>query len=290
VTHSRYWDSILASILTVPFGVGAQWWKHTHNVHHVVTNSLEFDPDIQHLPIIAVTEKYFDNITSLFHNRILPFDAFGKFFVSIQHFLYYPLMGFSRWNLYVQSFLLHIKSKDEIPFQKLDLFSLILFWTWYIALLAQLPSFSRIIIYMFCSHFFGPGLLAIQITISHFAMPVYEDVTSEDKEYKFLETQFEHSMDVDCHPWLDWLHGGLQFQAVHHLFPRIPRHNLRYVRDNIVVPFAKKWNFKYNINNFKNSNLLVLDTLSGAAEKARRFPPENLAAVFQEARGHNKRI
>jgi len=116
-------------------------------------------------------------------------------------------------------------------------------------------------------------------------MPVYEDVTSEDKEYKFLETQFEHSMDVDCDPWLDWLHGGLQFQAVHHLLPRIPRHNLRFVRDNYVVPFAKKWNFKYNIHNFYDSNRLVLETLSGAAEKARGFPPNNLAAVFQEARG-----
>jgi delta8-fatty-acid desaturase len=283
VTHSRYWDSMLSCLLAVFKGVGAQWWKHTHNVHHVVTNSLEFDPDIQHLPVIAVTEKYFENVKSLFHNKILAFDAFGKFFVSFQHYLYYPWMGFSRWNLYAQSFMLHFHSKDPIPFKTLDFVSLVLFWTWYLALLSQLSSYPRIFIYMLCSHIFGPGLLAIQITISHFAMPVYEDIESS-KEYKFLETQFEHSMDVDCSPWLDWLHGGLQFQAVHHLLPRVPRHNLRHVRDKYVVPFAKKWNFKYNINTFWRSNLLVLETLSGAAEKARKFPPENLAAVWKTDR------
>jgi len=251
------------------------WWKYTHNIHHVATNSLEYDPDIQHLPIIAITEKYFNNIKSMFHNKILPFDAFGKFFVPMQHHLYYPIMGVSRFNLYAQSILLHFRD-EVIPFRVLDLLSIIFYWSWHIALLSQLSSFSRVFIYVFFSHFFGPGLLAIQITISHFAMPVYEDIADENKDYKFLEIQFEHSMDVDCHPWLDWLHGGLQFQAVHHLLPRIPRHNLRIVRDQYIMPFAEKWNFKYNSHSFYKSNLLVLETLSGAAQKARNFPRENL--------------
>lgn len=61
-------------------------------------------------------------------------------------------------------------------------------------------------------------------------MPVYEETSTEKKDYNFLRVQTEHSMDVDCSWYMDWFHGGLQFQVVHHLFPRIPRHNLRYVR------------------------------------------------------------
>ena len=45
----------------------------------------------------------------------------------------------------------------------------------------------------------------------------------------FLVTQLKGSLDVDCPPWMDWFHGGLQFQVEHHLWPKIPRHNLRTV-------------------------------------------------------------
>lgn len=34
-------------------------------------------------------------------------------------------------------------------------------------------------------------------------------------------------MNWSCPEWMDWFHGGLQFQIEHHLFPRMPRHNLR---------------------------------------------------------------
>ena len=36
-------------------------------------------------------------------------------------------------------------------------------------------------------------------------------------------------MDIACPPYLDFLHGGLNFQTPHHLFPRIPRFRFRAV-------------------------------------------------------------
>lgn len=38
-------------------------------------------------------------------------------------------------------------------------------------------------------------------------------------------------MNIDCPKYMDWFHGGLQFQVEHHLWPRLPRHNLRRARD-----------------------------------------------------------
>ena len=35
---------------------------------------------------------------------------------------------------------------------------------------------------------------------------------------------------VDTEPLLDFTHIGLQFQVEHHLYPRLPRHNLRLAR------------------------------------------------------------
>lgn len=34
-------------------------------------------------------------------------------------------------------------------------------------------------------------------------------------------------MDVVCSEDIEFVHGGLHLQVTHHLFPRMPRHNLR---------------------------------------------------------------
>eukprot|EP01130_Rhizamoeba_saxonica_P012620 TRINITY_DN5350_c0_g1_i1.p1 TRINITY_DN5350_c0_g1~~TRINITY_DN5350_c0_g1_i1.p1 ORF type:complete len:449 (+),score=59.93 TRINITY_DN5350_c0_g1_i1:422-1768(+) len=279
VTHQRDTDTIIAACLASFVGIGSQWWKRTHNVHHVVTNSLEFDPDIQHLPFLAVTEKYFKKFYSKYHERNFAFDVISRFFVSKQHYLYYFIMMVSRVNLYLQSIILHVRARDWIPFRTLDLSSLLVFWSWHIALIAYLPNWQHRVAYVAISTAIN-GLLAVQITISHFAMPVYEDVDEPTYEYDWVKTQFEHSMDVDCPVWLDWLHGGLQFQLVHHLFPLLPRHVLREVRDLYVLPYAKKWDFKYVSYDFIEANKVVIRTLNQAADAASNIPSEELNSVF----------
>jgi len=265
-THRRFYDNLISTVLGSIVGISCQWWKHTHNVHHIVTNSVEFDPDIQHLPVFAVTEKYFKSVYSIFHGRVLAFDFVAKFFVKYQHLSYYPIMSVSRVNLYLQGIILHLKSKDKIPSRYIDLLSIFIFFTWYSYILYLLPTIERRILYFLISHIIT-GLLSVQITISHFAMPTYEDCVNEDFKYNFPKTQMEHSMDVDCPWWLDWLHGGLQFQVVHHLFPRIPRHNLRFIRDTYLIPFTKRWGLKYEICSFYEANLRVLKTLKDTSLK-----------------------
>jgi cytochrome b involved in lipid metabolism len=60
-TAAKDWFAGL--LVTAFFGVSVQWWKRSHNVHHVVTNSLEHDPDIQHLPVFSVSEKAFKGVS-----------------------------------------------------------------------------------------------------------------------------------------------------------------------------------------------------------------------------------
>ena len=50
----------------------------------VVTNHVEHDPDIQHVPFFAISNKFFGNIYSTYKQRILLFDAASRFFVSMQ--------------------------------------------------------------------------------------------------------------------------------------------------------------------------------------------------------------
>ena len=69
---------------------------------------------------------------------------------------------------------------------------------------------------------------------------------------------------------MDWFHGGLQFQAVHHLLPRVPRHNLRALRDEVVKPFCEKWGLEYKEKGFVECNMMVIKTLR---ETAGRISP-----------------
>ena len=105
-------------------GMSVTWWKHTHETHHVTTNVISYDPDIQHLPVFAVSNKMFKNVIgkgagvfSYYWNRFMPFDSASKFLVSYQHILYLPVMSIARINLHIQSLiftLTHPKAKPVI--------------------------------------------------------------------------------------------------------------------------------------------------------------------------------
>lgn len=77
-------------------------------------------------------------------------------------------------------------------------------------------------------------------------------------------------MDVDCPQWLDFFHGGLQFQAIHHLYPRIPRHNLRQTQ-RLVQEFCNEVDIPYALYGFVDGNKQVIGKLADVARQAAIF-------------------
>lgn len=114
--------------------------------------------------------------------------------------------------------------------------------------------------------------LHVQITLSHFAMSTSDMGVHESFPQKMLRT----TMDVDCPPWLDFFHGGLQFQAIHHLFPRIPRHNLRRTQE-LVKEFCREVDIPYAIYTFADGNKEVISRLGEIAKQAK---------IMEECRKH----
>lgn len=104
----------------------------------------------------------------------------------------------------------------------------------------------------------------VQITLSHFAMSTADLGVAESFPQRMLRT----TMDVDCPAWLDFFHGGLQFQAVHHLFPRIPRHNLRKCQ-KMVMEFCEDVGIPYALYGFQEGNEMVIGHLGEVAKQAR---------------------
>src|SRR6185436_15902053 len=100
ITHHFHVDSVIG-IFIADFcgGLSLGWWKRSHNVHHIITNSPEHDPDIEHLPFFAISHRFLKSLYSTYHNKVMAFDAFAQFFVPYQQYLYYIVLLFGRFNL-----------------------------------------------------------------------------------------------------------------------------------------------------------------------------------------------
>jgi len=199
-------------------------------------------------------------------------DALARWLVSYQHWLYYPAMFCARVNLYVQSYKL-LLSNEYTQHRSLELAMLICFALWQIALLFCLPSWPERLCHFVLSHGLA-GVLHVQITVSHFAEDCYHGQAYNNESDEWFRMQLRGTMNVDCPTWLDWFHGGLQFQIEHHLFPRMPRHNLRECR-TFVKALCQKHGIAYNELTFFRGNLKVLRKMRATAHIARRLTSGN---------------
>jgi len=79
ISHTRQTDLRTGILIgNTTGGISLAWWKRSHNVHHVVCNSIENDPDNQHLPIFAVDKKYFGKFFSSYHQKYFTTDAIAR--------------------------------------------------------------------------------------------------------------------------------------------------------------------------------------------------------------------
>jgi delta8-fatty-acid desaturase len=270
VSHVRkndlWWGIVIGNTTG---GISLGWWKRSHNVHHVVCNSIENDPDIQHMPIFAVSPDMFGKFWSTYHEKIVVTDDIARLLVSVQHYLYYPVMCVARFNLYVQSYLL-LFSREKVDHKALEIGTLAIFTTWFTAMVCLcLGSWQERVAYLLLSHGIA-GLLHVQITLSHFAEDTYHGNAYNDDTDEWFRMQCKTTLNVDCPEYMDWFHGGLQFQIEHHLYPRLPRHNLRECR-KLVKQLCKKHDVEYKELSFVDGNKRVFRCLKAAAYEARNL-------------------
>lgn len=254
-------------------GISIAWWKWTHNAHHIACNSLDHDPDLQHIPVFAVSTKLFKSITSCFYGRKMEFDPVARFLVGYQHFTFYPVMMVGRINLFIQTFLL-LFTRKGVPHRALNILGLAVFWTWFPLLVSCLPNWTERAMFVLAS-FAVTSLQHIQFCLNHFSADVY---LGHPNGNDWFEKQTGGTIDIACSSWMDWFYGGLQFQLEHHLFPRLPRCQLRKVSP-IVQDLCKKHNLPYRSLSFLEANLSTIRTLRIAAQQARDLTcpvPKNL--------------
>jgi delta8-fatty-acid desaturase len=269
ITHNYQIDNLFGMLIANWFGgLSLGWWKRNHNVHHLITNDPVHDPDIQHLPFFAVSVRLFENVYSTYYDKILDVDQVAKWMLPIQNYTYYPILCFGRFNLYRLSWM-HLIMGDGPRqgkaawfryFETLGL-SFFFYWFFYLVVWRSVDGGWNRFAYVMISHV-ATMLVHVQITLSHFAMSTADLGVSES----FPSRQLRTTMDVDCPEWFDFFHGGLQFQVIHHLFPRLPRHNFRKVQP-YVIKFCEECGLKYSIYGFGEGNEIVIGKLGEIAKQ-----------------------
>lgn len=84
----------------------------------------------------------------------------------------------------------------------------------------------------------------------------------------FLARQLRTTVDVICSPSIEFIHGGLHLQVTHHLFPRLPRHNLREA-SLLVKEFANEQGLEYAEFGFVEGNDAVRGVLKQVADQVK---------------------
>lgn len=206
--------------------VSHSWWNDKHNQHHATPNHIDKDPDIQ-FPMIVFSAEQIAGRRRWLHPIIaiqaflllflLPFQGLNMRLISIRH-LFSPEAQ-KPW-LQAALFAAHIAAYGTL------LFFIGLPWAIPFAIVHQLTF----------------GLYNSSVFASnHKGMPLTADGTRMD----FFREQVLTSRNVSGHPITDFWYGGLNYQIEHHLFPTMPRCNLRKAQP-IVEAFCAEHGVSYH--------------------------------------------
>lgn len=145
--------------------IGADVMKN-HNIHHLVTNHPEHDPDIQHIPFFAISKHFFGSLWSTYYKRVMAFDAFSRFMIAVQHKIYYVVLSLARFNLYANSYgyLAGPKPKHD-NFWKLELAGIAWYWVYFGGMLWAQRSWQMRLGFLLVSHI-AASPVHVQVSVS----------------------------------------------------------------------------------------------------------------------------
>jgi fatty acid desaturase len=282
--NRRINDLVVLMVGNLYQGFSVAWWKNKHNTHHAIPNLHEShedahdgDPDIDTLPFLAWSSKLIQKTL----NGHSADSGMARFMTRHQALLYFPILFFARITWALQSFFYVFdintfyftstsgaaSTNSNLHYPIAERLLLIAHYTWY-ACLTFIPNDPlTALAYLFVSNTTCGVLLAVAFGVGHNGMTVYD----ADKKPGFAELQVTTTRNVHDNPLVGWFMGGLHYQIEHHLFPTVPRHNLRYVRQ-YVEPLCKKHKVPYHCTGLAEGTWEIIEHLKGVTDSLAEFP------------------
>jgi len=212
----RRWRAFASWVFAdVCFAISGEEWTRQHNIHHLLTNRPVGDPQINNLPNLVFSERELE----MFEQTQRPFSEREKSIMATQHIWFLPLMLlYGRINIVRKNFRRAWRRGESHYFYGFAIHMVL-----WLGLLAQggfAPAYALCLI---PSALAVSGILHIQLLLNHTYAP---RLTAEEQHRIGMKVQIQSNQNVSTTFIDGWFHGGLQYHIEHHLFPRIPRHNL----------------------------------------------------------------
>lgn len=220
-------------------------WKIQHNVlHHTYPNVYEYDNDIDTKALIRLS-KHADHhrvfkYQYIFGPLLYSFMTLARFVGDFQQLAQYNRMG--ALKIYDSSF-------------AKNLWTMIISKLLYIGVFLVLPFFLtdfawwQILIGFFIIHAVASMIMGTVFQLAHVVEGMDEPLPNEEGviNNQFFVHQLETTSDFSSKKnLLGWYVGGLDFQAIHHLFPNVS-HVHYYDLAHIVRETAKEYGQPYNL-------------------------------------------
>ena len=189
-------------------GLSYSWWVDKHNRHHAHPNMPDRDPDVDAGALAFTLQAAAGR------------HGFGRVLVRYQAWYFLPLLLLQAVSLHVNSVSWLIRQR-RVRRTEAALLAMhaALYVTALLLVLSPLKALAFAAVHQ--------GLLGVYLGCAfapnHKGMPTPTGRDAAD----FLRRQVLSSRDVRRGWLVDWVLGGLNYQIEHHLFPSMPRPNLK---------------------------------------------------------------
>jgi fatty acid desaturase len=207
-------------------GISFGWWVPKHNAHHTNPNHEDLDPDIS-IAALAFT----DGQASSRHGLV-------RLLARYQAWLFFPLLLLEAAHLHLASSKAVLRGSGRANTVE-GLLLLAHVGAYVTALVVVLSPLQAVAFVLVQQGLFGL-YLGCSFAPNHKGMPTLTDADELD----FLRRQVLTSRNVRGSRLVDFVLGGLNYQIEHHLFPNMPRPNLRRAQP-LVRAFCQQHGLSY---------------------------------------------
>ncbi|MCE7003051.1 acyl-CoA desaturase [Kibdelosporangium philippinense] len=190
-------------------GISYGWWVGKHTRHHTNPNTEDADPDID-IPALAFSE-----------DQALEKRGFLRWTAKYQAYLFLPLLMTQAIMLKVGG--IESMVRRDIKAIRLEAALLVGHLAVYLTAVFLVLSPPQAVLFVVVHHAVMGVYLGCSFAPNHKGMPILP----AGRKVDFLRRQVLTSRNISGGPLVDFLLGGLNYQIEHHLFPSMPRPNLR---------------------------------------------------------------
>ena len=231
-------------------GMSYGWWVHKHNLHHGNPNDVDLDPDIK-VGAIAYSIEH-----AMSRRR------FGRLVAMYQAYLFFPLTTLLAWSMHVTGWTYLAKGPSR--YRRLEVVLLATHAVVYLGAMVLLLGPWSALMVVLIHKAVGGAYMASVFAPNHKGMPQTDSHTQMD----FVRVQVLTARNIRGHPLTDLWYGALNYQIEHHLFPNMPRLNLRRAQP-IVKQFCAERGIEYYETSLVQSYRELLGFLNEIGEPLR---------------------